>query len=328
MATKSALTKANDPQSNRLSNPLLADQVIHPDLKPAFDALVKVAAGAHYIEFLYAEMQNLKEERGLPTADEWPDSLAIARDRAQHAEWAKATMEEAAKRGDDIVVCGFSEPRWAFALRDWTECYEGWCNNVAKARAAVAAPAVVAIMDAGEVRPSHRWTTQTIIDLDALASLLHPVGKFGPDGFGIVRAGLPALPAEFRARTDAVVRRFAEIRAIPADKKGGRPSDRHKPEAPTTIINGFPGMTHSAYDIRLARTRTACLESSGDYKAALQRLREWGHEIGQETYFAHLRVLDKRDPGWRDGVIHSDSGASGKSEFVLGVSQRRKHRGN
>lgn len=213
-ATKSA--PAIEPKPDRFSNPLLTDPEIHPDLKPLFDAVVMVSVWSEAIARCYPDLLAQKESHGMPTADEWPDSPALERNRAQHAEWVKATREEYAAKGESVAVADFLEPRWTELMREWSGYYRDLCAAIATAKQAAKSPAVAAIMDAGESRPAHRWTTRTIIDLDNLAGTLHPIQTGGVDGLGFIRCGLPPLPQDFRTHAEAVGNRIGELRSIPA----------------------------------------------------------------------------------------------------------------
>ncbi len=228
MARKPALTKAHEtnepkptptksigPNPNHFSNPLLTDPAIHADLKPLFDAVVMVSVWSSAIARCYPDLLALKESCGLPKSKEWPDSPALERNRAQHAEWVKALREEYAAKGESVAVADFLESRWTELMREWSGYYRDWCAAIATAKQAAKSPAVAALMDTGESRPAHRWTTQTIIDLDKLAGTLHPMNVGGVDGLGFIRCGLPPLPQDFRTQAEAVGNRIGELRSIP-----------------------------------------------------------------------------------------------------------------
>jgi hypothetical protein len=200
------LTMATKPRPGREWNPLLTEPEIHADLKPLFEALVDVAAGCDEMARGYSAMLATKKTEGLPRPDEWPDSPSLERDRAWHGEMAKGEAE---------AVANFVEPRWTELMRNWSDAYRAWCHAIVGAKSLAKLPAVAAIMDAGESRPSHRWTTLTNIDLDNLAGTLHPIGMAGVDGLGFVRAGLPPLPQAFHMSAEAVGKRIGELRSIP-----------------------------------------------------------------------------------------------------------------
>lgn len=223
-------TKAIEPKPDRFSNPLLTDPAIHADLKPLFDAVVMVSVWSSAIARCYPDLLALKESRGLPKPEEWPDSPALERDRAQHAEWVKATREEYAAKGESVAVADFLEPRWTELMREWSGYYRDWCAAIATAKQAAKSPAVAAIMDAGEARPAHRWTTRTIIDLDNLAGTLHPINVGGVDGLGFIRCGLPPLPQDFRTHAEAVGNRIGELRSIPVSAVAPTPTVSVSPE--------------------------------------------------------------------------------------------------
>jgi len=238
-----------------VSNPLLTEAAIHADLKPLFDAVVMVSAYSIAIAERYPDLLALKESRGLPEPEDWPGSQALGRDRAQYAEWVKAEREENAQKGRSVGVEDFQEPRWTGLMREWSWCYMEWCAAIAKAKELAESPAVAAIMDAGESRPTRRWTTQTIIDLDNLAGTLHPIQMGGVDGLGFIRRRLPPLPQEFPARAEAVRERVGELRAIPRELPPGfgppsgggsengdaepppPPGDDDQPLAPALTVN-------------------------------------------------------------------------------------------
>ncbi len=207
-------TEAIEPKPDRLFNPLGTVPAIHADLEPLFRAVVAVSASSEAVAHCYDDLLALKESSGLPKAEEWPDSPAYERNRAQHAEWINAERDACAKRGESVAIADFLEPRWTELMREWSGYYRDWCDAIAKAKDAALSPAVAAIMDAGEARPTHRWTTQTIIDLDNLAGALHPTGMGGFDGLGFIRCGLPPLPKACRTRAEAVRERIAVLRSI------------------------------------------------------------------------------------------------------------------
>ncbi len=223
-------TKATEPKPDRFSNPLLTDPAIHADLKPLFDAVVMVSVWSSAIARCYPDLLALKESRGLPKPEEWPDSPALERNRAQHAEWVKATRQEYAAKGESVAVADFLEPRWTRLMREWSGYYRDWCAAIATAKQAAKSPAVAALMDAGEARPAHRWTTRTIIDLDNLAGTLHPINVGGVDGLGFIRCGLPPLPQDFRTHAEAVGNRIGELHSIPVSAVPATPTVSVWPE--------------------------------------------------------------------------------------------------
>lgn len=204
---------------NQTANALLTPPAIHTDLKSLFDAVVMVSVWSGAIGRCYADMLDLKESRGLPTADEWPDSAGYQRNREQMARVVEA---ERAKARDGEFVMAAPEPRWTELMRQWTGYYRDWCAAIANAKELAKSAVVAAIMDAGEPRPAHRWTTQASIDLDNLAGTLHPINVGGVDGLGFIRAGLPPLPKDFQSRAEAVGQRIVELRAIPASANATR----------------------------------------------------------------------------------------------------------
>lgn len=223
-------TKAIEPKPDRFSNPLLTDPVIHADLNPLFDAVVMVSVWTQAIARCYPDLLALKESRGLPKPEEWPDSPALDRSRAQHAEWMQTTREEYAAKGESVAVAEFLEPEWTEKMSEWSGFYRDWCAAIAKAKELAKSPAVAAIMDAGESRPAHRWTTQMCIDLDNLAGALHPSTFGGVDGLGVIRFGLPPLPTNFGTHAEAVGKRISELRSIPVSAVPPTPTASVSPE--------------------------------------------------------------------------------------------------
>ena len=206
--------KAIEPKRDRLVNPLLTEPVIHPDLKPLFDAMVMVVVWSEAIARCCSELSAERDTHGMPSPDDWPDSPALERIRARHAECVMAAREEYDRNGESVAVGDFVEPRWTELMRQWSAYYQDWCAAIATAKILAKSPAVAAIMDAGESRPAHRWTMQAIIDLDGLASTLHPI-NLGGDGLGLIRCGLPPLPTDFLAKAEAMRKRIAELRSMP-----------------------------------------------------------------------------------------------------------------
>lgn len=144
---------AIEPKPGCFSNPLVTATAIHPDLKPLLDAVVMVSVSSQEIARCYPDLLALMESQGPPKADEWPDSPGLERDRAQHAEWAKAVQEECAVTGERVIAEGFVEPCWTALMRRWSACYLGWCTAIANARELMRSAAVRGVMDAGESRP-------------------------------------------------------------------------------------------------------------------------------------------------------------------------------
>lgn len=333
MAKKPAPTKAHEPKPDRFSNPLVTDPPIHADLKPLFDAVVMVWVWSDEIARCYPKLLQLKETRGLPNAEEWPDSPELERAKALHSEWANAERDEYARRGEDVSIAGFCEPLWTKAMREWSGYYRDWCDAIATAKETAKSPAVAAIMDAGEARPAHRWTTQTIIDLDNLAGTLHPVGIGGFDGLGFIQHGLPPLPMDFPARADAVWKRIAELRSIPVSAV---PPPPNSPPIDSALLASPPGPARTEvvlwegaalteHNIRLARTRSAYLEAHGNVPAALAALEATENKVSRSTFYNHLDALDKEIPRWRESVQLSNP--TGYLDGMRKVGTRGKSRG-
>jgi hypothetical protein len=315
---------AKKPKPDRFSNPLLTEPEIHPDLKPLFDAMTMVLVWSRAIARCYSDMLEQKETHGLPRSDEWPDSPALERRRAQHAEWARATRDE-----EGVTVADFLEPRWTALMREWSGYYRDWCAAIAKAKELAKSPVVAAIMDAGESRPAHRWTTRAIIDLDNLAGTLHPIRMGGDDGLGFIRCGLPPLPEDFHTHAESVRNRIGElcsiqVSAVPptptASGGNGGAATRALPARTEVVL--WEGAAHTDRNIRLARTRTAYLEAHGKVSVALAALKEAGYSVARSTFYNHLNALDMEIPRWRDSVQLSNP--PGNLDGMRNVGTRRK----
>lgn len=202
-------------EAKRISNPLMAEPEIHANLKPLFHAMCTIANLSSAIAACYQDMLDLKGIRGLPTSDEWPDSVALERSRKAHAARVQAEREEYAKRGEDVMIVEYTEPRWTSLMREWRGYYSDWCAAIVSAKQEAASLAVSAIMDSGTLQPIERWSSQVSIDLDRLAATLHPSQMGGADGFGFLRCGLPPFPANFSVQAASVCRRIDEMRSIP-----------------------------------------------------------------------------------------------------------------
>jgi len=180
---------ARGADAGEASNPLLSEPSIHPDLKALDHAMVMVMVWSDACKGSYAKMLALRAERGLPKAAEWPASPAPT----PHA---------------------LPESQWTRLMRQWSGEYGLWCGALAVAMEAAKSPAVGGMMDGAEERREDRWTTRTIMELQSLAGTMHPV-NVGADGLGLVRHGLPRLPADFSAKMEAVGKRRDQLRAIP-----------------------------------------------------------------------------------------------------------------
>lgn len=294
---------AKKPAPTNAINPLLTDPEIHADLKPLFDAVAMVCVWSIAIARCYPRLLALNESRGLPKPEEWPDSPALERNRAQYAEWAKAAREVCAARGGSMTIPDFLEPRWTELMREWSGYYRDWCAAIAKAKELAKSPAVAAIMDAGEARPTHRWTTQTIIDLDNLAALLHPISGGGVDGLGFIRCGLPPLHTDFPARSEAVRKRHGELRSIPVSAAPPTPTV----SVPPTALPGGVALTadHESILAVLGKTPTKCKTVIDVSSAGTIRNRETvGRLLGE---LAGFELVD-RPHGKRKGYALTDAG--------------------
>ena len=107
-------------------------------------------------------------------------------------------------------------------------------------------------------------------------------------------------------------------------KKHGAATGRRGDETPTkstrTEVVLWEGAPHTERNIRLARTRSAYLEATGNVNEAMAALKADGHGIGQSTFYDHLKALDDECPNWRDHLLHS--GASGNPEHGVRVRPR------
>lgn len=288
-------TKAIEPKPNRFSNPLLTEPEIHPDLKPLLDAVVMVSVWSSAIARCYSDLLALKESRGLPKPEEeWPDSPALERNRAQHAEWVKAERDAYAKRGESVVVADFREPRWTELMREWSGYYRDWCAAIATAKQAAKSPAVAAIMDAGESRPAHRWTTQAIIDLDNLAGTLHPIQTGGVDGLGFIRCGLPPLPTDFPARAEAVGKRIGELRSIPVARETRRERRMYWLAQAMLTVRDYPEWS-DAEIARLVGVSKSTLSRAREYRRAARFARKPKTPAGSVTVANGDRELEAVD---------------------------------
>jgi len=243
-----------EPKSHRLPNPLLADQVIHTDLKPLFDALVMVSVYSSVVAETYAKMMSAKEARGMPAWKEWPGSEAIEQARAQHALESEAIRAEYAQHGEEVFVAPYSEPEWTELISEWCDDYRTWCSYVAQAKELAKSPAVAAIMDAGEARPAHRWTARTTIDLNNLACTLHPIRMGGADGMGYSMRSSPTA-LDFPACVKAVAKRSAELRAVlvghapPPLPPTGFQAIHEYDAAILAFLNRSPGLRRDVSDV-------------------------------------------------------------------------------
>jgi hypothetical protein len=286
-AKEQKLAQAIKPKPDRLSNPLLADSAIHPDLKPLSKAMTTALAWSHAVADCYTNMLAERDSRGMPKTGEWPDSPALERARARHAAAVKDWQRECAQKGEKVLIADFIEPRWTELMREWRGYYRDWCAAIATAKEAAKSPRVAAIMDAGEARPAHRWTTQTIIDLDNLAGTLHPSRTGGVDGFGFIRCGLPPLPTNFPARVEALGKRVSELRSISVTAVATRSAmTRPVPVAEAAKAAGM------RCDLLLKRLRLRMYPIAGPKRAfqaelehiivavpeKLKRLRLWGDQ--------------------------------------------------
>ena len=91
-----------------------------------------------------------------------------------------------------------------------------------------------------------------------------------------------------------------------------------KPKADQIVVL-WPGAEHTPYNIRIARSRTAILESGGNVKEAHKLLSREGNGIALATLYGHIKILNKEDRGWNSGIISKQLG-----NLENGVSPRTK----
>lgn len=82
-----------------------------------------------------------------------------------------------------------------------------------------------------------------------------------------------------------------------------RGAGSRRPPAIYTTVVLWEGAEHTAYNIRLARTRSAYLEAHGDVEKASAALDADGHAVARSTFYNHLDALDQECPGWRNAVL-------------------------
>jgi hypothetical protein len=323
--------KASEPKSDRVSNALLTAPAIHGDLKPLFDAVVTVIVASQSLAEGYCDLLARKASDGLPTREEWPDSPEIECDRADHATAIIKRIQDAqAECRERVIYCDYVEPDWTRQMRRWSADYLEWCGAIATARHAAHSPAVAAIMDGGEAQPAKRWTTQTIVGIDRLAALLHPLINGGHDGLGFIRCGVPPFPADFPFAANAIGQRLAELRATPISAVSQHSSfAAHELAATTpsaikhTTVVLWEGAMHTPHNTRLARSRTAYQENAGKVSAAVAALNKDGHRLSRRAFYNHLQVLDQEDPGWREKYLECTPVAKLKELHGMQIERSR-----
>jgi hypothetical protein len=131
------------------------------------------------------------------------DALAMA------CIWSNALAQSMAQRRElpKSVALG----RWA---GQWATEYGSWWDAIKAARALAMSSVVAAIMDAGERRPTKKWTSQVVAQLDRFAATLHPIRE-GGSGLGFICAGAEFLPANFSALAEAIAARVVELQSVP-----------------------------------------------------------------------------------------------------------------
>jgi hypothetical protein len=141
------------------------------------------------------------------------DALAMA------CIWSNALAQSMVRRRElpKSVALG----RWT---EQWATEYGNWWDAIKAARALAMSPAVAAIMDAGEERPTKKWTSRTVAELDRLAATLHP-SREGGSGLAFIRAGAESLPANFSALVDAIAARVVELQSVPQSESAAPERD-------------------------------------------------------------------------------------------------------
>ena len=86
---------------------------------------------------------------------------------------------------------------------------------------------------------------------------------------------------------------------------------------PNQTVVLWPGAENTPTNIRIARSRTAILESDGNVNKAFKLLRREGNGIALSTLYGHKKILDKKDKGWNSGRVSKQLG-----KLENGVSPR------
>ena len=97
------------------------------------------------------------------------------------------------------------------------------------------------------------------------------------------------------------------------------------PGPPRTEVVLWEGATHSDFNIRLARTRSAYLEAHGNVVAVMAALKADGNPVARRTIYNHLDALDVAIPRWRDSVQLCNEPAQMHGTRIVGT--RGKSRG-
>jgi hypothetical protein len=111
---------------------------------------------------------------------------------------------------------------------------------------------------------------------------------------------------EFKRQSDAAKSDIAELVANLANK-------------PNQTVVLCQGAENTPTNIRIARTRTAILESSGNVNKAHKLLHKEGNGIALSTMYGHIKILNKEDRGWNCGTVSKQLG-----NLENGVSPRTK----
>lgn len=199
-----------------------APAVVEATAEPGWDALEweqreSAAQRAALIAAKDAQVSNMTAGcgRSAVRAELAPlhDALAMA------CIWSNALAQSMAQRRE--LPKSVARGRWT---EQWATEYGSWWDAIKAARAFAMSPAVAAIMDAGEQRPTKKWTSQTVAELDRLAATLHP-SREGGSGLGFIRAGAESLPANFSAMADAIAARVVELQSVPQSESAAPERD-------------------------------------------------------------------------------------------------------
>ena len=100
---------------------------------------------------------------------------------------------------------------------------------------------------------------------------------------------------EIKRQNDAAKSDLAELVANLANK-------------PTQTVVLWPGAENTPTNIRIARSRTAILESDGNVNKAHKLLRREGNRIALSTLYGHIKILNAINPEWNNGIISKQVG--------------------
>ena len=187
---------------------------VDASLQQIFEALIEVATSSGAIISCYSEMLVHRDRCGLPSPWDWPDTPAFDHRKKAHQDAVRKMMRKSKKSANSEWVAQFQGSHWTSLIREWSRVYPTWWNAIEQAKSAIKSDSAIELMDAGETRLAHRWSTQVIVKLDRLAGILHPVCIGGQDGNGVFRLNLPPLIDDLKACSNAVSEHLNELRAI------------------------------------------------------------------------------------------------------------------